>query len=378
MSDAIPESVDTVVVGGGQAGLAASYHLRSAEIDHIVLDENDAVGAAWRNRWDSLRLFTPGRYDGLPGLGFPGSPHRYPGKDDMADYLAAYATRFELPIRTGVAVYRLATEDGGYVAVTSRGRLRADNVVVATGAFHHPRIPDFAQGLSGDILQFHSSDYRSPSQMADGDVLVVGAGSSGSEIALELSSGHRVFISGRDPGQEPVLAGARFDRLAHPFIWFAASRVLNVGNPLGRKVRDRFLHPPRGIPRGRIDRHDLLDAGVEWLPRTTGIEDGRPQLDDGLVLDVANVIWCTGFVPGYGWIEIPVFDEYGYPVHRRGVVGSQPGLYFMGLPFQRTLSSSLVGGVGRDAAHIARHIRQSPVGHRRTGRPVARRPEPTP
>jgi putative flavoprotein involved in K+ transport len=351
------ESIDTVVIGGGQAGLATGYHLNRLGLDHVILDENDVAGAAWRNRWDSLRLFTPGRYSSLPGMPYPGPAWSFPGKDDVADYLAAYAARFELPIRTGVTVNRVAADDGRYIVETGAGRTWANNVVVATGGFHHPRVPDFADTLDHDIFQIHSSDYQRPSQLRDGGVLVVGAGSSGGEIALELSERHRVWLSGRDPGQEPTRPGSAADRLLIPIIWFMASRVINVHNPLGRKVRDRFLHPPRGIPRGRVNRHDLKAAGIEWVARTTGAYDGHPQLEDGRVLEVANVIWCTGFAADYGWIDLAVFGDFGYPIHENGVVESQPGLYFMGLLFQRTLSSALIGGVGRDAEYIARHIR---------------------
>jgi putative flavoprotein involved in K+ transport len=368
VDEQIPPTIDTIVVGAGQAGLATSFHLRRLGVDHLVLDENDSVGAVWRNRWDSLRLFTPRRYSGLPGLSFPGPEWSFPGKDEVADYLAGYADRFELPVRTGVGVDRVRRDEVRFVVESSDGPVRAANVVVATGAFHHPRVPAFADALDDDTVQLHSSDYRRPAQLADGDVLVVGAGSSGAEIALELSREHRVWLSGRDPGQEPTRPGSRTDRLLLPVVWFLANRVIDVGNPLGRKVRDRFLHPPRGIPRGRVDRTDLRRAGIEWVGRTSGAADGRPQLDDGRTLAVANVVWCTGFVVDYGWIDLPVFDEYGYPQHRRGVVGSEPGLYFVGLPFQRTLSSPLVGGVGRDADHVARHVagrasaeRRSPV-----------------
>jgi putative flavoprotein involved in K+ transport len=366
------DSFGTVVVGGGQAGLATGYHLRRRGVDHVILDENTEIGAAWRNRWDSLRLFTPGRYSGLPGMPFPASSWSFPGKDDVADYLAEYAARFDLPVRRGVAVDRVAEDAGRYVVESGDRRLWADNVVVATGAFHHPRVPELAAGLAADLVQLHSSEYRRPSQLREGGVLVVGAGSSGAEIALELAASHQVWLSGRDPGQEPTRPGSRADRVLLPLMWFMASRVIDVANPLGRKVRDHFLSPPRGIPRGRVRPKDLRAAGVTWVPRTAGTADGAPVLEDGRALDVANVVWCTGFVADYGWIDLPVLGEHGYPVHERGVVDGHPGLYFVGLPFQRTLSSVLVGGVGRDADHIAGHIASRPPSGSAVGRAVSR------
>lgn len=343
------QKIETVVIGGSQAGLATGYHLKRMGMEHVILDENEKVGAAWRNRWDSLRLFTPGSYNDLPGLPFPGPSKSFPGKDDIADYLAMYARRFELPIKTGVKVMEVISEGDYYRIETSDGPLEADNVVVATGAFHRPGIPALADLLDSGIVQLHSSDYRRPSQLQEGAVLVVGAGSSGAEIALESAKKHRVWLSGRDPGQEPPFPA--------PVIWFIASKILNVANPIGRKARNRFLYPPRGIPRGRVTRKDLKNAGVNWVGRTTGTKSGLPEIEDGRVLEVNNVIWCTGFVTDYSWIDLPVFDDYGYPVHNRGVVESQPGLYFMGLMFQRAVTSALVGGVGKDAKYIAEHIK---------------------
>ena len=356
-----PQAIDTVVIGAGQSGLASGHHLQRLGIEHVILDENDRVGAAWRNRWDSLRLFTPNKYSGLPGSAPPGSPRSIPHKDDVADYLAHYVTEFDLPVRTGVTVDRVGATEGrflveGHTADGDDVRIRAGQVVVATGAFHTPRVPALASDLDGGIVQLHSSDYRRPSQVPDGDVLVVGAGSSGAEIALELSASHHVTLSGRDPGQEPTTPGSKPDRLVTPIMWLMAHRVIDVRNPLGRTVRERFLHPPRGIPRGRVRRSQLRAAGVDWVGRTTGVLDGRPQLEDGTALDVAAVIWCTGYSVDFGWIDLPVFGHDGYPDHVRGVVESQPGLYFVGLPFQTSLSSALIGGVGRDAEHVARHI----------------------
>jgi putative flavoprotein involved in K+ transport len=348
--------VETVIIGGGQAGLATGHQLARRGLPFVILDAGDRVGDSWRNRWDSLRLFTTARYDSLPGMKFPAPGLSYPGKGETADYLEAYAEKFDLTVRTGVRVDRLFKEGDRFVVTAGELRFETDNVVVATGAYHNPRVPHFAPELDPAIVQLHSSQYCDPSQLREGGVLVVGAGNSGAEIALELSRHHRTWLSGRDTGQEPTRAGSLPDRLLMPIMWFLASRVLNVKTPMGRKVRDRFLDPPRGIPLGRVRRKDIVAAGIERVPRTTDVRDGYPMLEDGRILEVSNVIWCTGFVPDWSWIDLPIFGENGFPVHDRGVVESQEGLYFMGLFFLSTLSSGLLGGVGRDAEHIARQI----------------------
>ncbi len=362
------ESVETVVIGGGQAGLAVGYHLQRRRRPFAILDAYERVGDAWRKRWDSLRLFTPGRYDGLPGMPFPGPPSVYPTKDEVADYLEAYARGFELPVRTGVRVQRLTRVDDAFDVSWPGGSLEAENVVVATGPYDRPRVPPYAGALDDAIVQLHAKEYRNPTQLREGGVLVVGAGNSGAEISLEAARHrHRTWLSGRDTGQEPTRAGTAADRLFTPVMWFLATRVLTVRTPLGRRVRDHFLEPPRGIPLGRIRRGDFAAAGVERVPRVRGVRGGAPQLEDGTVLDVANVVWCTGFSADHAWIDLPLARRHGLPVNDRGVVADCPGLYFVGLPFQYSLSSVLLGGVGRDAEHLVDHL----VDHR-----VAARSEP--
>ncbi len=351
------ERHDTIVIGGGQAGLAMGYYLAQARRDFVILDENPRVGDVWRNRWDSLRLFTPARYNRLPGMRIPALPGSYPTKDQMADFLEAYAERFELPVRTGTRVEGVRRNGKSFLVTSGARTWEADNVVVAIGAYHAPRIPAFADRLDEGIVQLHSSDYRNLSQLAPGETLVVGAGNSGAEISMEAAREHATWLSGRDTGEEPVSAsGTLKDRLITPLIWFAASRVFKVTNPIGRKVREHFLDPPRGVPLARVRRQEILDAGIERVPRTVGVEAGAPKLEDGRVLDVRNVVWCTGFRADFGWIDGLETGEYGMPVHERGVVPSQPGLYFMGLLFQYTLASALVGGVGQDARYIAERI----------------------
>jgi putative flavoprotein involved in K+ transport len=346
---------ETIVIGGSQAGLAVGHHLQRRGLPFVIVDENERVGDAWRNRWDTLRLFTPARYDGLPGMPFPGRTSAYPSKDDVADYLEAYAREFALPIRTGIKVDRLSKTGHRFQVCCGGEALSAGNVVVATGAFHHPRVPAFAAELRQDIVQLHSNRYRNRSQLRDGGVLVVGAGNSGAEIALELAGHHQIWLSGPDTGQEPTRAGTIPDRFFTPVMWLMATR-LTVRTWMGRKLRDHFLDPPRGIPLGRVRRKDLVAAGIERVGRTTGVRDGRPLLDDGRLLDVSNVIWCTGYTPDFSWIDLPVSTRRGWPDQDRGIVESVPGLYFMGLLFLYSLSSALLGGVGRDAKYIVDHI----------------------
>jgi putative flavoprotein involved in K+ transport len=349
-----PERFDTVVVGGGQAGLATGYHLARLGRPFVILDAGQRIGDAWRDRWDSLRLFTPARYSGLPGMGFPAAAWHYPTKDEVAGYLETYAARFQLPVRTGVRVDGLTRQGDRYLVTATGRRFEAANVVVASGAFHNPRIPGFAPELDRGILQLHSTGYRRPSQLRDGGALVVGAANSGAEIALELSAGRPTWLSGPHPGNEPARAGGRADRLTTPALWFAFSKVLSVGNPVGRRLRPKLL--TAAAPLARVRRKDLAAAGVELVPRTVGARDGLPLLEDGRALEVANVVWCTGFRHDFAWVDLPVFDAGDEPRQDRGVVASQPGLYFVGLHFLTSIISPLVGGVGHDAEHVVNEI----------------------
>jgi putative flavoprotein involved in K+ transport len=363
---------ETMIIGGGQAGLSVGYHLAKRGLPFVILDANERIGDSWRKRWDSLKLFTPARYDGLPGWPFPAPAWSFPTKDEMAVYLEAYTARFDLPVQTGVRVDGLSREADRYVVAAGDRRFEADHVVVAAGAYQSPRIPAFAPELDPNIVQLHSSEYRDPSQLQEGGVLVVGAANSGAEIALEVSSAHRTWLSGRHPGKEPTRPGSRWDRLLMPVIWFMFSHVLTVKTPIGRIARQE-LHS-RGLPLARVRPKDITAAEIERVPMTTGARGGLPVLADGRDLEVANVIWCTGFVPDFAWIDLPVLAEDGSPVHDRGIVRSEPGLYFVGLFFLFAASSSLVGGVGRDAEHIARHIAsRDPNGRPRTHAPAGAR-----
>jgi putative flavoprotein involved in K+ transport len=350
-----PERVETIVVGGGQAGLSVGYHLARRGRPVVILDASERIGDSWRERWESLRLFSPARYCGLPGWRFPAPPWSFPMRDEMADYLEAYASRFELPVRSRVRVDRVWSDSEHYVVAVGERRLVADNVVLAPGPHQIPALPAFARELDPTITQLHSGEYRNPSQLREGGVLVVGAGNSGADIALELSAGHRVWLSGSHPGQVPFRIETRRARLPTRAVFFAFRDVLTVRTPLGRKVRQHVLAHHSG-PLVRVKSSDLAAAGIERVPRTIGAHDGSPALEDGRVLDVSNVIWCTGFRDDLDWLDVPVFGADAQPVQDRGVVDSAPGLYFVGREFLYALASSMIQGVGSDADHIARHI----------------------
>ncbi|PBC76063.1 putative flavoprotein involved in K+ transport [Streptomyces sp. TLI_235] len=347
---------ETVVIGAGQAGLCVGHHLARRGREFVILDGNDRIGDNWRSHWDSLRLYSPARYDGLPGMRFPAPGWSFPGKDQVADYLEAYAERFRLPVRSGTRVTRVSRAEGGYAVDTDHGRLLAENVVVATGTFGRgPYVPPFAPQLDPRILQLHSSAYHNERQLRDGPVLVVGASHSGADVAYEVAGRHRTVLCGRATGQIPVTLEARSTRLVFPVLWQIADHVLTMGSPLGRRMRDEVRS--HGGPLLRVRAEDLARAGVERVPeRMTGVRDGMPVLGDARVVEVANVVWCTGFRQDFGWIDLPVAGPDGWPLEHRGVADDAPGLYFCGLSFQRAFSSMLVGGAGKDAAIVAKHI----------------------
>lgn len=361
------QSVDTLVIGGGQAGLSVSYHLRKRGIEHLVLDASPHIGDAWRNRWDSLRLFTPARYDGLDGRPFPGNKGAWPTKDAMADYLADYAAHFDLPVLSGRKVDELrhidpADEDGGsrFEAHCGDDTFRATRVVVAMSNYQSPRLPDFAADLATGIRQLHASDYRNPEQLVPGPVLLVGAGNSGAEIAFELAATHPIVVSGPSTKDIPGSFSSPLNRhvVVHVLNGFVFNHLLSVNNPLGRRARRSIMS--HGVPLIRVKSRDLARLGVRRVGRVTGVEDGLPVVD-GAPLEVANVIWCTGFGPGFDWLRVAELDENSEPLHDRGIVDAIPGLYFVGLHFLTSMSSAMVHGVGRDARRIADRIAETSV-----------------
>src|SRR4051812_18829236 len=350
------QHVETVIIGAGQAGLSTAYHLTRKGRECLVLDRHQRVGDGWRQQWDSLRLYSPAKYDGLPGMPFPGDPWAYPGKDEVGDYLESYAHHFELPVRLDVRVARISQGGVGYVVDSSIGRITCDNVVVATGTFGRtPAVPDFARDLDPSILQLHSSEYRRPGQLRDGPVLVVGASHSGTDIAYETAESRPTTLVGTDNGEIPVRLESSLIKVVFPVLMFLWKHLLTRRTPMGRKeMRHLRFH---GGPMLRVKRSDLAGRGVvRNESHVVGVRDGLPLLDDDSVVDVANVIWATGFRQEFDWIDLPVMGDDGWPREFRGVVADAPGLFFCGLSFQYAFSSMLVGGAGRDAAYVARRI----------------------
>jgi putative flavoprotein involved in K+ transport len=328
MPEGEPEHLETVIIGGGQAGLSVGRHLARRGRPFLILDANQRVGDAWRKRWDSLRLFTPARYDALAGMPFPAPAHSFPTKDEVADYLEAYATQFQLPVRTGVRVDRLWRDNGRFVIAAGDRRWQADNVVVAMSSFQVPRVPAFAPELDPGVIQLHAGNYRNPSQLQDGGVLVVGAGNSGAEIALEVAGRHPIWLAGKESGVVPFrIEGAAARFVFQPLLFrVVGHRVLTVDTPIGRKLRPRLIS--HAAPLVRVKPKDLAAAGI----------------------------------------QLPVFGEdENEPTHRRGVVANQPGLYFVGLYFLYAMSSGFLPGVDRDAEHIVHAILAGP--DRTPGRP---------
>jgi putative flavoprotein involved in K+ transport len=323
------ERHDVVVIGGGQAGLSVGYHLAKQGLSFVILDASRRIGDSWRERWDSLRLFTPARHDGLAGMRFPAPPDSFPTKNAMGDYLEAYAARFRLPVRSGVRVERVCRCGDGYVVHANGRELEAAHVVIAMSGYQHARVPAFASQLDPEIVQLHSSAYRNVGQLRDGAVLIAGAGNSGSEIAIEVVREHRTWMAGRDTGQLPFRIAGFLGRtvLVRLVLRVLFHRVLTMRTPIGRALRPKLVSG--GGPLIRVRRKQLAAAGIERAGSVVGVKDGRPLLEDGRSLDVKNVIWCTGFDAGLSFLELPVFGEDGRPRQLRGVAEAQPGLYFV-------------------------------------------------
>ena len=343
------DQFDVAVVGGGQAGLAIGYFLAQQGRRFVILEAGDSVGTAWRRRWDSLVLFTSRRYDVLPGLVFPGDPDGYPTRDEVIAYLERYVSGFDLPIRPNSHVRSLSAKDGQFVLdLLGDRQIRAGQVVVATGPFQLPRTPELADTVAPNVFQIHSCDYHRPSEVPGGTVLVVGGGNTGYQIAEELASTHQVHLAVGTP-QTPLpqrLLGRDV------FWWLARLGLLekSLDSPIGRRARARGRDTLIGSSPRQARR-----LGVELHPRVVASDGPTVMFQDGSRLRVNSVIWATGYRPDHSWIELPIFTDDGAARHRRGVTGV-PGLYFLGLSWQHTRGSALLGWVKDDARFIAQQI----------------------
>ena len=340
------EPLDVLVIGGGQAGLVMGYHLSQRGLRFQIVDAGEDVGQTWRLRWDSLKLFTAAQYDNLPGMAFPAPHDSYPGKDDVADFLQAYAARLELPVALNTKVISLRCNEL-YEAETDQGRIQAHNVVVATGPFQSPFIPPIAKDLDADVFQIHSIDYRRPDSVPSGRVLVVGAANTGCQIALELSATHEVEISA---GQHLPTIPQR--PMGHDVWWWATvvgiTRI-TFGSRLGKRLSTRDQVIGGG-------QRELKRNGVTVRPRLTDVAGCSVTFADGTSSEYDAVLWATGFRTDHSWIEIPqVKNAQGRVQHDRGVTAS-PGLYVLGLTWQHTRTSALLGWVTNDAEFLAEHI----------------------
>jgi putative flavoprotein involved in K+ transport len=353
------EDYEVVVIGAGQAGLAMGYYLARQGGRFSILERGDSIAPVWRERWDSLTLFTPRRYSSLPGLPFPSDPDGYPTRDEVIAYLERYAETFDLPIELNRTVRKLSREDGRFVLELDGRTITADQVVVATGPFQTPYVPKLAEELDPQVWQAHSTGYRRPSDVPEGTVLVVGGGNTGFQIAKELSTTHKVILS-VGSRQKPLpqrLAGRDL------FWWLTKTGLIHktVESRLGKRLKDRDTligSSPREITRR---------YGVELKPRALAASGRTVRFEDGSEVEVDAVIWATGYRPDYSWIDLPIFDSDGRLRHRRGVTDVS-GLYFLGLTWQHTRGSALVGWVKDDAQFIAERIAAHREGHDESGR----------
>ena len=352
-----PREVDTLIVGAGQAGLSTAYWLQRYGQSALVVDVHPRVGDQWRERYASLRLNTPAKYDAQPGLPFPAPANSYPTGRELGDYLERYVETMGIEVRPSTTVTRIERQPDDLYLVTCRDTsFLAHQVVVATGGEQHPKTPEFAAELDPGIRQLHSRDYRGPEQLLPGPVLVVGASQSGADLALEAATaGHDTWLSGPVKGEIPVPLGSRRSRVALPVLWFVANHVLTMSTPIGRRAQPAIRQG--GTPLVRVRREDLERAGVRHLEaRTVGVENGLPRLADGQVLEVSTVLWCTGFRQDFSLVHPSVTGSDGWPVDDGGIVPSSPGLYYAGLLYQRDFYCMLIGGAARDSKRTAAHI----------------------
>jgi putative flavoprotein involved in K+ transport len=345
--------LDVLVIGAGQAGLALGQHLRQHDLRFLLVDRHARLGDSWRQRFDSLTLFTPRAYSALPGLPLTGDPDGYPTKDELADYLETYAARFDLPVALETGIAALERRDGGFHATTDRGdTLTARAVVIATGAFQEPVVPAIAAALSPSVTQLTAERYRNPVDVPAGTILVVGDGATGRQIALELSESREVLLAAGRPrrvSRDRILGRS-------VFWWMDKLGVIRMSpeSRLGRKLKATDPFPGRHLELGR-----LRERGVTVTGRLAGATGNRVTFAAGEPAAVDAVIWATGYRDRTEWVAIPgAVDADGAFVEKQGV-SPVPGLFFIGRSWQTSRGSALVTGVGRDAAGIADRIAEA-------------------
>lgn len=343
---------EVIIIGAGQAGLATAYHLKQLGISALLLDENLRIGDVWRKRWDSLCLFSPAKYSNLPGLKFELPDLALPTKNQVAEYFEAYAQKFKLEAKLGTKVLALRKEADIFVLETNQAELKAKAIVVATGAFHTPKIPAFADSAAADILQIHVSNYQNPSDLQEGPVLVVGTGASGTQIAAEISKSRKVYLSGPDT---PNMPRQKWGKDIYWWLYTTGMMNLKAEGWLGKRLLKTKTGGDALIGASLAEivaKNGLIRKGM-----LLGLEAEKAVFENEAPLsDIRNIVWATGFKNDYSWVKMPVFDAEGLPLQKRGKAKAQTGLYFMGIKFMYRADSSNLGGVGRDAKWIASDI----------------------
>lgn len=345
-----PKIYDVLVIGGGQAGLGIGYYLKRSDMSFVIVDASARTGDSWRQRWDSLELFTPRPFAALPGLKVSKKYHYYPLKDEIADYFESYSQTFELPILHSTLVTKLTKSKSVFCASTTSGAFKAKQVVIASGPFHKPFIPDSAKNLDSDVWQLHSVDYKKPSQVPNGDVLVVGGGNSGAQLAMELSKTHSVTIA--TSGKPWFLPSQIFGISVYWFFYLFGALRSDKDSKLSNYVRRRG----DGIIGKELQA--LIKKGtVRLIPyKLTDCHNTTATFKNGSKISVSNILWASGFKPDYSWIDVDgATDKSGLPIHKGGI-SQIDGLYWLGLPWQRKLNSSIINGVTQDAKYVFKRI----------------------